>query len=256
MPTHDKHTQGMPSWADLSTDDPAAARTFYAALFGWDYEIGGPETGHYAMATLRGRQVVGLGGKPPGVQMPSAWTVYFATDDLDATIARIKEAGGQVTMGPMQVMDAGRMAIASEPTGAVFGVWEAGQHHGAGITGEPGAFAWTEVNTRDKAKTAGFLSKVFGYEARKMEGMDYDTLHLGDQTAGGVLQMDAHWPADVPPHWMVYLAVEDTDAACARVKELGGKVYVPAFDTPYGRISVVEDPQGAVFSVIKMSQPS
>lgn len=253
----DKHPAGTVSWVDLMTTHAEAARAFYAGLFGWKFEIGGPETGHYAIAQLDGRPVCGIGGMPPGASFPPAWSVYFASDDLDATIAKIKEAGGAVTMGPMDVMDQGRMAVFADPTGAVFGVWQARQHTGARIIDEPNAMCWREVNTPDAGKARDFYGRVFGLEARRMEmsggpPTEYWTLHRGDTTVAGVLQMTKEWEG-IPPHWMTYFAVSDADATVEKVAELGGKVSVPPFDTPYGRMSVVNDPQGAVFSIIKMT---
>jgi uncharacterized protein len=258
MPHVESHTPGAAAWVDLATDDPEAARGFYGTLFGWTFEIGGPELGGYALAQLDGRNVGGLGPKPPGMPMPTAWTLYFASADAKATAAAIKEAGGTVIVEPMDVMGEGWMAIASEPTGAVFGLWQPGRNKGARTIGEPGSLAWNELNTRDGKKAAAFLAKVFGHEVKKLDapGMDYQTLHLGDQTVGGVLQMNAQWPAEVPAHWMIYFAVDDTDARSTQVTSLGGKVCVPPFDSPYGRIAVVEDPQGAVFSLVQTTPPA
>lgn len=252
--THvESHPPGTPTWVDLSTTDPEAARAFYTGLFGWTFQIGGPELGGYALAALDGRNVGGLGPRMPDSPGPTAWTLYFATADAAATCAAIKQHGGGVMVEPMDVMGEGWMAIASEPTGGVFGLWQPGRNKGSQVIDEPGALAWNELNTRDLKKASEFLGRVFGHEVKKLEdpGMEYVTLHLGDRTVGGILQMNAQWPAEVPPHWMIYFAVADTDASCARVRELGGKVCVPPFDTPYGRISVVEDPQGALFSLVK-----
>jgi uncharacterized protein len=210
--------------------------------------------GHYCMCKVGGRQVAGLGGKPPGVTMPNAWTLYLAVDDLDATCARITEAGGRITTPPMQVMEAGKLAIAQEPTGGTFGMWQSGKHIGFTLRDEPGAFAWTELNTRDLPRAQAFLSAVFGYRAEKLPGenVEYRSLHVGDATAGGIMQMDTQWPAEIPPHWMIYFAVPDADAAVEKVKSLGGTLHVPPFDTPYGRIAVVADPQQAAFSVAEL----
>ena len=255
MTTVDKHAPGTPGWFDLMTRDPAGARTFYAALFGWDYDISGPEFAHYAMAKLDGRMAAGVGGQPPGASFPSAWNVYFIVDDLDATVARMRDAGGTVMVGPMPVGAQGRLAMGTDATGAAVGCWEPGNHGGAQVRGEPGAMTWCEVNTRDAAAATRFYQAVFGLEPHALDapGMTYFTLHPPGAPApvGGVLQMDAAWPATVPPHWMPYFETADPDATCARVSELGGKVCVPPFDSPYGRIAVVEDPQGATFSIVK-----
>jgi uncharacterized protein len=253
MTTLNKHPDGAMCWADLMTDDPAAARAFYGKLFDWTFDVGGPEVGHYAMAKRGGKLISGLGGKPPGAAYPTAWTPYFQSSDLDKSLAMVVELGGKVAMGPMDVPEAGRMAVASEPTGGVFGIWQPKAHHGAQVIDEPGALAWNELNTRDLDKAKRFLTRLFGYEARRIPGgMVYDTLHLGDKTVGGIMQMTEQWPAEVPPHYMVYFAVSDCDGAGRKATELGGKVCVPGFDTPYGRISVLEDPQGGVFSVVQL----
>lgn len=257
MSTVDKHAAGTVGWFDLMTSDAEAARRFYAELFGWTYQVGPAETGFYAMAQLGGRHAAGVGAIQPGNPMPPAWSIYFITDDVDRTFARARELGAQAVMEPMDVMEEGRMAIAMDPTGAVFGLWQGKRHHGAQVVDEPGAMTWCEVNTRDGARAAEFYGQLFELEPRRLDAseMDYRLLQRGEAPITGVLQMDAKWPADAPPHWMPYFAVTSTDAACARAAELGGAVRVPALDTPYGRIAVIADPQGAVFSVVQPPPP-
>jgi hypothetical protein len=157
----------------------------------------------------------------------------------------------------MDVFDQGRMAFAMDPTGAMFGMWQPMSHTGHQIINEPGAFAWTELLTRDLEKASAFYSRVFGYETVNMDGLPYVTLHLGPDkktVAGGIMQMtDDRFPKEVPAHWSVYFATDDTDASARKVEALGGKVIAPAFDTDYGRIAVVQDAQAAVFSLIKLS---
>jgi hypothetical protein len=188
--------------------------------------------------------------------MPTVWSVYFATTDADADVARVREHGGNVMMGPMDVMAEGRLAFCSDPTGAAFGLWQPRRHGGAQVRDEHGSMTWTEVATRDAVKARDFYSAVFGLEGRKMETdmMEYYTLHKDNQTACGVLQMTAQWPAELPPHWMPYFAVDDVDTTAKRIAELGGKVHNGPFDSPYGRMAVVGDPYGAVFTVIKPSE--
>ncbi|MCB9561534.1 MAG: VOC family protein [Kofleriaceae bacterium] len=253
--THvETHPPGEPTWIDLMTTDPAAARDFYAALFDWTYEIGTPETGHYTMCFRGGRAVAGIGGKPPGSPMPTAWNLYLGTADVDATCASITEGGGTIIAPPMDVLDAGRLAFATDPTGGPFGLWQSKRHTGTQVVDEPGTLCWCELNTRDLDRAAGFFDGLFGLEARDvpMPGGKYVTLHRdgAEQPVGGIMKMTEQW-GETPPHWMVYLGTDDTDATAAKITTLGGKVCVPAFDTPYGRIAVVEDPQGAVFSLIQ-----
>lgn len=242
---------GAPSWFDLMSPDPDAVQAFYAQLFGWDFTPdSGPEMNHYRMAMHGGKLAAGIGRMQEGMPR-SVWSVYLRTADADATAAAVTEAGGAIIAPPMDIPEAGRMAIFADPGGAVFGVWQNGTHTGAQNKGEPGGMTWAEVNVPDGAAANAFYAAICGVEARKLEGMDYWTQHLDghDVPEFGVLQMTAEWEG-VPPHWMPYFRVADTDAACVTVGEAGGKVCVPAFDTPYGRISVVEDPYGATFSII------
>jgi uncharacterized protein len=259
MTTIDKHPPGTICWVDLMTTDAEQARNFYSSLLGWTFVLGGPETGHYAMAHKKDLQVAGVGQIPPGAGFPAAWSAYFASPDLDATIAQISEHGGTLVNGPMDILEEGRMAICSDPTGAVFGVWQPKRHVGARLVAEPGAMCWHEVNTRDAATARDFYCKVFGLEPQKVDmtsmggpPTEFYTLHRGPDTVCGVVQMTDEW-AGVPPHWIVYFAVESLDAAVAQVGELGGKLSVPPFDTPYGRMAVCSDPAGAAFSVIQLS---
>jgi len=251
----DKHVPGSICWVDLMTNDAEKARGFYRDLFGWTVAVGGPESGNYGIASKDDKMAAGIGPIPPGAQFPPAWSVYFASDNVDTTVAKVTEQGGKVMVPAMDVMEEGRMAVCIDPTGAVFGIWQGKRHTGAKVIDEPGAMTWFEVATREAPKARDFYCKVFGLEPKKLETpgpMEYYTLHKGPKTVAGVMQMTQAYPAEIPPHWMAYFAVADTDAAAKQIASLGGTVIQPPFDTPYGRISVVKDPTGAVFSIVKL----
>lgn len=252
MPTVTEFMPDRPVWFDVATTDPEGARSFYGKLFGWTFDVGGPEVGGYAMCQMDGRNAAGLGPIPPGQQMPSAWTVYFGAKSLEDSIAKATAAGGSVIAPPMDIFDAGRMAILADNTGAVFGLWQAGHHIGAQVADEPGGMAWCEVATRDADKSAAFYGSVFGLAAHAMPDSPtpYFTLHQGEPPVCGVMAMTPEY-GDMPPHWMPYFAVADADAAAALVTTEGGKVHQGPFDTPYGRIVVISDPQGAHLSIMQ-----
>jgi uncharacterized protein len=255
----ERHTPGTISWVDLMTPDPEGARKFYGSLFGWTFDVGPAEVGFYALCNRDGRRAAGIGKLPEGSPAPSSWNVYFAVEDADATVARIKEKGGEVMMGPIDVMQEGRFAFALHPHNGAFGIWQARRNTGVTIVDEPGATCWRELATRDAAKATSFLADVFGLEPRKLEapGVEYTTLHKGPETACGVMQMDAaQWPAEIPTHWMTYFAVANVDEAAPQVEALGGKVRVPPFDIPYGRTSLVCDPWGATFHIMTLAAPA
>jgi predicted enzyme related to lactoylglutathione lyase len=245
---------GSVAWIDLQTPDLAAARDFYAELLGWSYAGGdASQTLDYTRARLRGRDVAGLSGAPKGALQRSAWNVYFATSDADETVRRALAAGGRLLSGPHDVTDAGRMANLSDPSGAVFSIWQSRHHSGAQLVAEPGAMTWHELYTRDAARAVAFFCAVFGLQSESLQipGRPYWTLHLGSDPIGGVMQLSAEMPREVPPHWNTYFAVADVDAAAKRLTELGGRVFQPPFDTPRGRMSVVADPFGAAFCIIR-----
>jgi predicted enzyme related to lactoylglutathione lyase len=245
---------GTPSWVDLSSADVDGSKAFYTALFGWEAKTAAdPAAGGYTMFSLRGESVAGLGplmheGQPP------AWTSYVSVVDADATVGAARDAGGVVFVEPMDVLDVGRMAILADPTGAVIAVWQPRAHPGAGLVNEPGTFCWSELETRDVETAKKFYPAVFGWDVQTSTFGDgeYVEWKLGDRSLGGAMEMGANFPASVPPHWLVYFAVDDCDATVIRSTELGGSVVVPATDIPPGRFAVLSDPHGAAFAVIRM----
>jgi uncharacterized protein len=248
---------GTPCWVDLGVDDIAAATAFYAGLFGWEIQAGPPEAGGYTMCLSRGRAVAGIGPKQGPPAAPPAWITYLATEDADETARKARAAGGQVLMEPMDVMDVGRMAVAADPGGAVFGIWQARAHIGVGLANEPGTLCWNENFSRDFDRNKAFYQAVFGYELADAgdAGFKYATLRVGGQDVGGIGELDASFPADVPAHWSAYFAVEDADATVATLTASGGSVLRAPWDTLYGRLAVVSDDQGAVFSLISVATP-
>jgi hypothetical protein len=237
---------------DVSVDDVPKAIAFYQALFGWDIELGAPEVGGYSIAHQDGRIVAAISPKMAGPDAPTVWTTFLASDDVDATAAKIKGAGGQVLAGPMDVMAEGRMAVAMDPAGATFALWQGGNTTGLQVANEPGALVWNEHMSRDLDASKAFYQAVFGYGDQDMsaEGFKYATLMVDGHEVGGIGEYPAGTPEDASAAWATYFAVTDTDAALAKVTELGGRVVQPGSDTPFGRIGVVADNHGAVFSVI------
>jgi predicted enzyme related to lactoylglutathione lyase len=243
---------GTPCWVDLGVADIATAGAFYTALFGWEVHPGPPEAGGYALCLKDGRQVAGLGPKMGPPEAPSTWTTYLATSNAESTAAKIKAAGGQVMMGPMDVMAQGRMAMAADPGGAAFGLWQARAHTGVQLANEPGALAWNENMSRDFDGNKAFYHSVFGYDFGDIGqgGWRYATLKIGGTEVGGIGELEGEGGR---AHWLVYFAVTDTDAAAAQVGALGGITLRPAWDTPYGRMAVVADNHGASFALMSMA---
>ena len=259
MSERTSYEPGTPSWVDLSSPDPEASKAFYAGLFGWRAEDTEPveETEGYVMFKLKGRNVAGMSPIQDDSQSPAWWT-YVDTDDVDAAAARVTEAGGSVPVGPIDVVDAGRMAFIAHPAAGIIGVWQAHRHTGAQIVNEPGALNWNELQTRDVEGAKAFCSAVFGWRPDDQDfgGMTYTLFNVGDSAIAGAMTTPSGVPDEVPAFWLNYFSVEDCDASMAKVQELGGSTLGPAHQLEgVGRFAVVADPHGATFGVIAGEPP-
>jgi predicted enzyme related to lactoylglutathione lyase len=194
--------------------------------------------------------VAGMGPKMnPG---PPVWSMYVTVASADDAAAATAAAGGRVIVPPMDVLDVGRMAVLTDPVGAFFSVWEPRAHKGAGLVNEAGALCWNELMTTDVDASVTFYGSVFGWTADthgEGEGA-YTEFKVNDRAIAGMMLKPAMVPAEVPPNWGVYFAVDDTDAAVARAGELGASLVVPPTDIEPGRFAVLADPTGAVFNVL------
>jgi predicted enzyme related to lactoylglutathione lyase len=255
--------QGQVCWHELACRDREKERSFYQELLGWqteDHEMPGEMGGTYTMLRLDGDDLGGLyemhGEMFEGV--PSHWDLYFYVGNVDEIVARATELGASPLVPPMDVPGVGRIAMMNDPTGAGFAVFAPGEHPGARPATRHGAFTWDELTTRDAAAAISFYTELLGLEAEtsQMEHGEYTVLKAGETMLGGIMQMTDEW-GDLPSHWMVYVAVDDCDATADQAKALGGTVCVAPTDIPQvGRFAVLNDPDGAVFSIITLDQES
>lgn len=255
------YEQGQPCWLDLGTTDTAAAREFYGRLFGWDYDVGGPESGNYIQALRGGKRVAGMYELMPEMReqgVPPNWTTYVSVEDVDEFAKRVSDAGGRVVMGPMDVLSEGRLAVAQDPTGATFGAWQPGNHRGSQLLDEHGSLTWVELLTRQPEQATEFYRIVLGCTTEDMDtggAGTYRLLKIADRAVAGLMAMPEQVPAEVPAHWLPYFAVEDADAAVSAVSAGGGQVLYGPVDMPtVGRFATLQDPQGAVFAIIKNAE--
>jgi predicted enzyme related to lactoylglutathione lyase len=252
MPTRDTVATGAPAWVDLTTSDVEGARRFYSELFGWTADEPNEEFGGYFMFNHKGRPIAGgMSVQDPG--QPTTWSIYLTSDDAEKTLETAVAEGGQVVVPVMPVGDAGTMAYLIDSTGAGIGVWQPKEFLGFVDYAEPNTPSWWELQTREHAKALAFYRSVFGWETEMMSDTDefrYAVQKVGDLQSAGVMDASAYLPADATPFWTVYFAVDDADAAVAKVRELGGRVKAEPQDTPYGRIAEVVDPSGAGFRIL------
>lgn len=257
--TTQPHPHGTFCWADLQTSSGTGAKAFYAGLLGWEMlDIPLPNDGVYRMAQHQGKNIVGIGELSAEQQasgIPSVWSSYVAVDDVDATAAKAAELGGTLIAPPFDVMDSGRMAIVQGPTGAIFGLWQAGSHRGADMFNVPPAMAWNELATRDTERAIAYYTTLFGWTVETNE-IGYTFWKNNGRINGAMREIDANVPAQIPANWMTYFSVEDAGAVAGKAAELGGGVLVPPFPTGFGVATVLRDPQGAVFTAMKFNSPN
>ncbi len=252
------YKQGTPSWVDLATSDQDAAKGFYGSLFGWSWDDNDMGDGtFYSMGQLKGKNAAAVYTQRADEAeqgIPPHWTTYITVDNADEVTGKVAGAGGQVFAEPFDVFESGRMAVAADPTGGVVGLWQPKQHIGAEIVNEPGAFAWNELITDDVPKAGAFFESILGVNVHNQtDPFPYTLLMVDDQPAGGFMAKQPEM-GQMPNVWVVYFSVDDADSTAAKAESLGGKVMVPPMDTPVGRMAGLVDPQGAMFSVIKLNQ--
>jgi uncharacterized protein len=257
MPVRTSYLQGTPNWVDLQTPDQDAAKAFYGPLFGWTFDDqpipDNPVV--YSMALKGDRIVAAIAPQQPeqtAQGAPATWNTYLAVDHVDAAAARVDAAGGKILMPPFDVMDAGRMALVLDPTGAPVAMWQAGRRIGSTLVNEPGTVIWNDLRTDDPAAAAAFYSAVFGLNAESQEWGDtaYVSLKTGDDAVCGISQRAAD--SDVSA-WHVYFAVDDTARVAENARSLGATIVVEPTDSPIGPTATIADPQGAVLSIISIA---
>jgi uncharacterized protein len=276
----DGYPDNVTCWVDVEVPDPEAVAPFYEGLFGWTLteQMPADAPGSYMEATIDGHRVAGVGSQSEGAGGP-AWNSYVAVESADRTAERIAAAGGKVLTEPFDVMKAGRMAIAADPQGAQFRLWQAGEHRGAELVNEYGCWVFSDLTTTDVDAAAEFYGSVFGWKTGGGDGWSFFMVpgygdHLEKINPGtreraaaaeapdGFVDVTASvrstegMPEGTPASWGVMFAVEDADDSAAKAEELGGKVIVAPFDAPPVRTAVLSDPQGAVFAVSRYYPPN
>jgi predicted enzyme related to lactoylglutathione lyase len=248
------YAPGEPIWVDLATPDVQKSIDFYGSLFGWTCDTSrSEEFGGYANFSKDGKLVAGV---MPLMQegMPPVWSTYFCTDDADKTTAKVTEAGGAVIAPPMAVGDLGIMAVYTATDGSFFGIWEPKAHLGSERIAEEGCPSWVELSTRDKEAALSFYASVFDGEVKRSEG--YTEFKVNGQEWAGCMDMPPMVPAEVPSYWMPYFQAEEPAAKAQEAAGLGATVLVPFMERAEVAFSVVQDPHGSTFGLLKVNAGS
>ncbi len=255
-----KYPHGTFSWIDCNTTDWEAGKKFYTELMGWTTEdIPMGEGLFYTMFKQDGLNVAGFSPMMPDMQaqgMPSAWNSYITVEDVDVLVPKVKQLGGTVIAGPMDVFESGRMVTIQDPGGAIVSLWQPKNHIGASLVNTPGALTWNELYSGDLDKARDFYTNLLGWEWQQMEEPNYYwTCKVNERMNGGAMQLTPDF-GDMPPNWTVYLSIADIEATTQKVKDLGGQVLMELHDAgEVGRFSVILDPQGAAVTLIQVNNP-
>jgi predicted enzyme related to lactoylglutathione lyase len=260
MTNIDKNPAGAFCWIELNTTDQSTAKTFYTSLFGWQIQDMpmGPND-YYTIFKLQGRDAAAGCTLRPDQRaqgVPPHWLLYIAVDNADDAVAKAQKLGATILAPAFDVMDAGRMGVIQDPTGAVFCAWQAKRNTGIGIAHVHGTLCWADLSTPDTKRASDFYSALFGWQiaADPKDNSGYLHIKNGEHFIGGVPPAASRQPG-VPPHWMAYFQVDDVDATASKAKEMGATLFMPPTTMEgVGRMSVIADPQGAVFAIFKSAR--
>ncbi|MEO1520901.1 MAG: VOC family protein [Cyanobacteria bacterium J06633_2] len=256
-----EYASGTFCWVDLATTDAKAAKDFYTALFKWNAtDVPAGDAGTYTMLQKGEKDVCALYQMTPDMYPPGTpphWLSYVSVNDVDDYVAKVQTLGGKILHEPCDVMESGRMSLVQDPTGAAFALWQPKQHMGAQLANEPSTFSWNELHTTDVSAATAFYDGLFGWSTDKSMnavGGDYFTFEEGDRQIGGMLEIQPDW-GEIPPNWVVYFAVDNCDATIEHSKTLGATVEMMPMDIKgVGRFAILQDPQGAYFTIIQMNE--
>ena len=242
------YTAGTFCWADLMAADQDAAKRFYTGLFGWDYQdFPIPGGGNYSLALVDGKPVAAI-TPLPGQGMPPHWNCYVSVDDAGAVADRAQELGATVVLAAGDVGESGRLAMIQDPQGAILGLWQPGQHFGAGLVNGPGLLSWNDLLSPDVEASTAFYRDLFGWDITAIPGAEgqYWSISNGGKLNGGLMPL----PPGGHPAWNLYFGVEDAEATLQQATELGGATVMGPMPVPSGRFAILRDPQNAVFSIV------
>ena len=239
-------------WYDLATEDPAASRAFYGAVFGWKFRDPPNAPASYSLIENANAKVGGMFRhvRPSGAHVGARWLSVMSVADASKAAQVVRERGGQVLVAPTAVPGRGTHAMFRDPQGAPFGVIVNDGGDPADTPVADGDFFWLDLFTHDTAKAAAFYAGVGGYEVGvgEVAGRMRTLLATNDIARAGI----AHLPAgNDKATWIPYVLVDDVPATLERAARAGGKVLVaPRAELLGGNVAVISDPLGGVIGIV------
>ena len=262
MPEFKEHAPGTFCYVELASPNPDASGAFYSELFGWnrhDEDIG--EHGVYTQFKLNDMITGAMHKLTPeqeGQNVPPHWGLYITVADADAATEKAVELGGRALMGPMDIFDAGRMSVLTDPQGATFCIWQPNAHIGIQARDEANTLCWSELMTNDTGAAAAFYGGLLGWEplAGSTGSMrEYTSFSVDRMPAAGMMEITQEM-GPIPPNWLAYFQVDDCSASEGQASALGANALVPTTDIPeIGKFAVIQDPQGAIFGLFQSLRP-
>ena len=250
---------GVFCWADFHSAHPTGAANFYGGVLGWStQEV--DDTPNYRLFLSEGRAAAALSSLPEEQRklgIPPHWMSYLAVAEVDATAKLVRKAGGRVVVAPFEAMQAGRMAVCSDPTGGHFCLWQARNHAGAAVVNEVGGMCWHELLTGHPGRAGKFYQRVFGWTSRdfRLGSIPYTMFYQGEQARAGMMPKPKG--VAMPSLWLNYFQVADYAAAIERCKNLGGVAPMEPFEVEgVGCFCTLLDPEGAPFAVLSRPRAS
>jgi hypothetical protein len=253
MTTLTSHEEGMPCWVDVmveSEEQHHDLRAFLSTLFDWTWDLGGPEMGYYSIASSNGAPVLGLGRSEDA---RGTATTYFSTANIDDALKRDGDLGASIMVPSMQVMDLGYMALLTDPTGSMYGLWQPGTFHGFGVAYENNAPGWFDNVSSDPARAGEFYSATSGHQLTLLEG-DMRILQNGEQWYASISHLQRH----EEPQWKPIFIVDSLERIHEVVPRHGGAILIEAMPVPGSALCVFSEPvNGTTMTVMRGGeQPS
>ena len=253
------HRVGKIIWLDLETTHLAAAKQFYAGLFGWQFRDYHADQMDYAVAMQGDHAVAGILQRRihKGEERPSAWLPFIAAADVDAAEATALQHHAQIDSEPENLPLRGRQALLMDPEGVRFGILASSSGDPPDSAATPGTWMWTALVARDAGDEAVFYQQVFGYTLLGMPtstGFERIRLSSDGQARISVSEMAAD-AASAHPYWIQFVRVANATDTVARARKLGGQVILNVQRNDRDdQSAVLADPTGARFGVTELPQ--
>ena len=224
-------------WLDLVTPDVESAQAFYGGLFGWTFESGSD----YVTVLHAGVPIAGMVSRD--VVEGSLWISSLSVADVDRAVERVRQAGGVIRRGPLDAGERGRMALVTDPGGALVLLLRATGGDPPDVRAEPGGWLWRELWTHDVSEALAFYASVADYERREVSfrGGTYTILETNGEPRAGVTELP---DPEIRSSWLPYVRVKDPVHAVARAETLGARVLVQDENA-----AILLDPNGAPLGI-------